>query len=105
MISRFVCVNLVFKSLVEEADAGEEASPRHSVSRNCLSDSERYAEQPAGDGVEGHRAAGGAGAERREQLSPHPCRPPHSPPPTATPPPPPRAPPPLPPRPPTTPPP
>src|SRR5882672_5594805 len=52
----------------KESDAGEEASPRHSVSRNCLSDSWRYPEQPTGDGFEGHRAAGGPDGERCEQL-------------------------------------
>src|SRR5882757_42236 len=53
----------------KESDAGEEAAPRHSVSRNCLSDSERYAGQPTADGFEGHRAAGGSDDKRCEQLS------------------------------------
>jgi hypothetical protein len=67
-----VSILILIPDRSKEADAGEEeASPRRSVSRNCLSDPQRYAEQPTSDGFEEHRAAGGSDRERCKRLD---CR-------------------------------
>ena len=52
----------------KDADAGEKASSRHSAGGHRLSRPRRSAKDPAGDGPEGHRAAGGTDGQRGEQL-------------------------------------